>query len=397
MMASSSALNAAGLGVCNIRQIVRLDMAASDELQMRIDQVRWELKGGIGLQESTVETMENLNKDMTKDLVNHIEKIERSGAPTPLDREMLQALSARLALCDRQGMELAELRDLDKERNCERNRSRPLGANLPLGGTPRKPSKVSTLYTPEGSPPVGCNIPPPPPYRAATSSFNSGMPNPSSNSLQLSNQPLERVSSQRQQRRSREIHADHACSSSSSPSRTNASPLPSPRHINIAGHPPSPHVGSSRRPQAPADIKRNASFPKSGFPAQPQLRRDSAKSHGEYQFYSYADYSDSESDLCITPSQEARSGWPLLYRILSIDPCTDADVLLLVAKREVENLAWKHNPARVPDDPRAPARWEAINKAYDVLTHPERKREYDAGRAEPAEVLAIDLAELRIG
>lgn len=38
----------------------------------------------------------------------------------------------------------------------------------------------------------------------------------------------------------------------------------------------------------------------------------------------------------------------------------------------------------------------AINKAYDVLTHPERKRYYDMYGREPDEVEGINLEELRI-
>lgn len=38
----------------------------------------------------------------------------------------------------------------------------------------------------------------------------------------------------------------------------------------------------------------------------------------------------------------------------------------------------------------------AINKAYDVLTHPERKRYYDEYGREPDEVEGIDLTGLKI-
>jgi hypothetical protein len=58
--------------------------------------------------------MERSNKNMTKDLVSRVEKIE--GSPDALDatdREMLQTLNARLAVCDLQAMMLAELRDVE--------------------------------------------------------------------------------------------------------------------------------------------------------------------------------------------------------------------------------------------------------------------------------------------
>jgi len=38
----------------------------------------------------------------------------------------------------------------------------------------------------------------------------------------------------------------------------------------------------------------------------------------------------------------------------------------------------------------------AINKAYDVLTHPERKKYYDMYHREPEEVEGINLEELKM-
>lgn len=57
--------------------------------------------------------MEQSNKDMTKDLVSRVEKIESAANLDATNREMLQALNARLAVCDLQAMRLAELRDLE--------------------------------------------------------------------------------------------------------------------------------------------------------------------------------------------------------------------------------------------------------------------------------------------
>lgn len=37
----------------------------------------------------------------------------------------------------------------------------------------------------------------------------------------------------------------------------------------------------------------------------------------------------------------------------------------------------KHNPKLFPNDPKAPARWAAINKAYSVLIEPGRRMFYD--------------------
>ena len=56
----------------------------------------------------------------------------------------------------------------------------------------------------------------------------------------------------------------------------------------------------------------------------------------------------------------------------------------------------KHDPTRVPNDPEAPRRWEAIMKAYNTLTDPERKKFYDMHGREPAELKWLDLSKLSI-
>lgn len=50
---------------------------------------------------------------MTKELVGRVEKIESASDLDATDREMLQALNARLAVCDCQAMRLVELRDVE--------------------------------------------------------------------------------------------------------------------------------------------------------------------------------------------------------------------------------------------------------------------------------------------
>lgn len=210
-MFSTSALNAAGLNMCELRQIIKLDREASNELQTRIDIVRRDIRNGERLPEKTVEMMESLNKNMTRDLVQRIEKIEDQGVLTTTDRELLQALNAQLATCDRSGMQLAELRDLEQELDRRRRRDSVYKDPLPLGGTPRKPSRASTLYTPAEVPHTysinsSPSFPPPPPYTASHSPkfANASFTPPSSSSPRSSNPSLERTNSQNNRRKSME-------------------------------------------------------------------------------------------------------------------------------------------------------------------------------------------------
>lgn len=94
--------------------LIATDLAASNALADRISQLRLDIAEGKPLPDKKVDLMERSNKDMTKDLVSRVEKIESSDAPLDAnDREMLQALNARLAVCDLQAMRLAELRDVE--------------------------------------------------------------------------------------------------------------------------------------------------------------------------------------------------------------------------------------------------------------------------------------------
>lgn len=68
-----------------------------------------------------IDIMERSKKDMAKELMFRIEKIESSASLGPTDREMLQALNARLAVCDLQTMRLAEFRDLEVTARSEKS------------------------------------------------------------------------------------------------------------------------------------------------------------------------------------------------------------------------------------------------------------------------------------
>lgn len=96
-----------------LKALIARDLAASNELADRISQLRVDIAEGNPLPSKKVDLMERSNKDMTKDLVSRVEKIENAAPLDATDREMLQALNARLAVCDLQAMRLAELRDVE--------------------------------------------------------------------------------------------------------------------------------------------------------------------------------------------------------------------------------------------------------------------------------------------
>ena len=96
-----------------LKALIAHDLAASNELANRIEQLRIDVAEGKPLPSKKVDLVERSNKDMTKDLVSRIEEIESTSTLDAMDREMLQALNARLAVCDLQAMRLAELRDVE--------------------------------------------------------------------------------------------------------------------------------------------------------------------------------------------------------------------------------------------------------------------------------------------
>lgn len=96
-----------------LKALIAQDLAASNELAERIAQLRIDIAEGKPLPSKKVDLMERSNRDMTRDLVSRVEKIESASTLDATDREMLQALNTRLAVCDLQAMRLAELRDVE--------------------------------------------------------------------------------------------------------------------------------------------------------------------------------------------------------------------------------------------------------------------------------------------
>lgn len=106
-------MSSQGTNLADLRSLIARDLATSNELSARIDQMRADIAAGIPLPAKKVDLMERSNRDMTKDLVSRLEKLENLLEKSATDREMEQALNARLYACDLHADRLATLRDLE--------------------------------------------------------------------------------------------------------------------------------------------------------------------------------------------------------------------------------------------------------------------------------------------
>jgi molecular chaperone DnaJ len=66
---------------------------------------------------------------------------------------------------------------------------------------------------------------------------------------------------------------------------------------------------------------------------------------------------------------------PDLYKTLGVDKKATPEEL----KKAYRKLARKYHPDRNPDDEQAEARFKEVSHAYDVLSDPERRTQYDSG------------------
>lgn len=105
-------MSAAGLSMEDLRALVQRDIAASNELQARIDHLQQQLLDGEQPTLDQTSLMTHEHKSIGRDLILRIDQIESQGQLDAADRTMLQGLTARLAVHDLQSARLAEYRDL---------------------------------------------------------------------------------------------------------------------------------------------------------------------------------------------------------------------------------------------------------------------------------------------
>lgn len=105
-------MSSAGLNIEDLRQLVKRDLEASNELQARIDHIRKEIDSGEQPARTEVSALGVEHKAIGRDLVHRIDQIEGQQSLTAADRNMLQGLTARLGVHDLQSARIAELGDL---------------------------------------------------------------------------------------------------------------------------------------------------------------------------------------------------------------------------------------------------------------------------------------------
>ena len=109
-------MSSTGQGIADLKDQVQRDIIASEDLQVRIDELRVMITDGKTLTDAnSLGDVETEGRRMLKDLLRRIDQIEEQPNLDATDREMLQALNARQVICDKQVMQLAELRDLHRQ------------------------------------------------------------------------------------------------------------------------------------------------------------------------------------------------------------------------------------------------------------------------------------------
>ncbi|KAK3715583.1 hypothetical protein LTR37_007071 [Vermiconidia calcicola] len=290
-------MSSPGINIADLRELVKKDIAASNNLQRRIDSLQASIAAGENPSPDTTSLMNNEHKRIGKDLVLRIEQIEDQKSVEATNRTMLQELTARLGVHDLLTARLAEYRDLLLSREEGRrgewldHEDKPSGSGSMAKGRRRSSNTKPTLQ-----PWVGMGSPPP--------------------------------------------------------------------------------------------------------RATPTMPVSSATAGGWNQVQDQADTYDEEEQFEDEEEEEDtaidKATWPLLYRIMDVDPKTPAHLFQAELDNQHKALALKHDPRFFPNDPSAVDRWAACEKAYSMLSNPEGKKYYDNHGTTPSALKKFDISTLSL-
>ena len=101
-------MSSTGESIANLKELAKEDLKASNEVQARIDQLWKDAQEGKKPDIMELNLMGSDHKRIGADLVRRIEQIESQEKISATDREMLQALTARLGAHDLQRARLAQ-------------------------------------------------------------------------------------------------------------------------------------------------------------------------------------------------------------------------------------------------------------------------------------------------
>jgi len=351
-----------------LKDFTKRDQDACRDLQIEIDRLTMDMdKYKDTPLASTVILPEQADRHITSSLVRRIQAIEDRDVINATDREMLRALEARLAACDQKGMKLARLHDLVLEARGFSHAdvfNRHEDANTWLAAEKVAKERKDARRGRQGD-------------RSACISSQKGADAPVTTGTLV------------------DAIAGHGASVTAATAKCVAEPI-DPKDVGVTAYAMlPPNVGHAR-------IEDGC--------GQEQYRDDSG---GE------SDDGDSESGSCETDDEAApdNTKWPLLYRILDVNPNMDARFKDFdeecrkyeappvrvngsnanpAGARSMKRLAIKHDPKLVPNDSGAPERWVAVMKAYETLTDKDRKNFYDMQGKVPASLEGFDIARLSL-